>query len=665
MNSYNDNLRSTILASLNEQELSTESSKATRDAAALTMFYAEGAKITAAQRLSIADDTYKRKNDVNTEAVSNSNISTNMLNAAKQENVLTAQSVTNAAVSAGNVQIAATAITKLASDVGSIFNIVQAANLKSEIYKQAKNANYFIKETAYNAEALSKRAMDASASTAKISATTVEDLATVTDASIKEIESIAATELEQLSAIVDADNEALAEASIAEKAAEGVLEEAIESYNAIYTAYDFSNESLNLELSVTAVSAVEFNVTFNQILAPFEPEHLKASKKSTDEDEDAYDSDNNGEKGKKPHDTLYPVKNYYLMVVPDDAKYTFTLDIAEGIYTDTAVSKDVTGDYKAGSFDIKVNLKDLKDVDGNLIKCGDNYVVFVMAVYEDSYKTFINDFSNYLSAPSMTFRLKQKLTQAKGLKFVPEKAEADTKKNVLGTFEFNVNAVWSEHGDYLCMFLPQNNKYVDGLLTGTDLTKLTKEIEQLTTGPAKNYDDIQALKAELVSMEVRLQAATHKNSNNDKATKASKDDKEYIDYCKECIVKLKAKIRKLEKSSKNESKTKEKSVSSGGEPNILFDIKIAENIPPANYIKMDGAGKKPEPSKKVVHFKAEINPETTDCFGNRLILDKPDEQQYFPVVLTVSNKEAELAAQFENQISDLTNQKLIPARKAK
>ena len=154
-------------------------------------------------------------------AVADSNISTNSLASAEVENTTVVQSVTNSAVSAANIELAANAITKLASDTGSIFSIVNAADFGSQIYDEAKYAKNLMDNTAYLAERASQHAMESSALSAKISSAAVLEKATATDTSIKSLLEVVTAEFEEISEVVDADNEILAEASEKEKKAEG------------------------------------------------------------------------------------------------------------------------------------------------------------------------------------------------------------------------------------------------------------------------------------------------------------------------------------------------------------------------------------------------------------------------------------------------------------
>jgi hypothetical protein len=168
MNTYNDNLHAGVVDSLQNLDQDLKKINSQANAAMFTLYYAEGATITARNKL----DTVKSKQSfvelVKGQAVKNSNISNNLLASATQANQYQKQSAANMATAASNVQIAANAIVRLSSDIGSISNIVQAADFDSEISDMADQTNHYIKRTAYDAEVASQSAMDASVATAKI-----------------------------------------------------------------------------------------------------------------------------------------------------------------------------------------------------------------------------------------------------------------------------------------------------------------------------------------------------------------------------------------------------------------------------------------------------------------------------------------------------------------
>ncbi|HET6991709.1 MAG TPA: hypothetical protein VFJ43_10315, partial [Bacteroidia bacterium] len=159
MNSYNDNLHSAVVTSLQTQELNQKQLKSDWNASMFTLYHAEGATITAEEKLITDTGTLEQKTAVYQQAVANSNISINLLSSATQANSYLGQSVTNTAVAAANVQVASNAIVKLASDMGSIFSIVNAADFDTDIYKLSQDAKRLINDTAYLAEVASDIAM--------------------------------------------------------------------------------------------------------------------------------------------------------------------------------------------------------------------------------------------------------------------------------------------------------------------------------------------------------------------------------------------------------------------------------------------------------------------------------------------------------------------------
>jgi len=138
MNTYNENLHASVVNSLRGLEMDQKKVKSKLNSAKVTLYYDQGAKVTAADRLEIAEKKLKAKDIVKKEAVINNNIATNVLAAADQEKKLVDLSVSNIAVGAANVQIASDAIVRLASDMGSILSIVKAESKNTDLYEQAK-----------------------------------------------------------------------------------------------------------------------------------------------------------------------------------------------------------------------------------------------------------------------------------------------------------------------------------------------------------------------------------------------------------------------------------------------------------------------------------------------------------------------------------------------
>ncbi|MDP9047216.1 MAG: hypothetical protein M3N14_03710, partial [Bacteroidota bacterium] len=181
MNTYNENLRTSVVASLQSQELAQKTVSAALNAAMFTLYYAEGATITANEKFTLAKEELAEKTSVKLQAVATSNISNNQLLSATQASQYAKQSVTNTAVCAANVQVASNAILRLASDLGSIYSIVNAADSDTDIFTQAQEARDLINQTAYEAEVASRIAMKASALMSEVSASTVMTMSTGTN----------------------------------------------------------------------------------------------------------------------------------------------------------------------------------------------------------------------------------------------------------------------------------------------------------------------------------------------------------------------------------------------------------------------------------------------------------------------------------------------------
>jgi len=308
MNTYNENLQATVVASLQAQYLDEQNLKSQVNAAMFTLYHAEGATITAEQKLEEAKADAAFKEKVKTQAVKNTSISNNLLASATQANQYLKQSITNTSVCASNVQIAATSIVKLASDIGSMFSIVHAADFLTDTYEQTENVRDLINQTAYAAELASQWAMEASMLTSAVSSSTVADKAKNTNGLMSNLLKITSDEFSTAAQIVTGDNSTLATASTAEKIAEGVLEDISVDFKSSKAAYNSINAELNLDLTVKNITNTSFTVQFNLLKSPFPDDRTK------------------------PYaDPLhfYPVSNYYIILVKDSKKSTFAITTAE------------------------------------------------------------------------------------------------------------------------------------------------------------------------------------------------------------------------------------------------------------------------------------------------------------------------------------------------
>ncbi len=250
MNTYNENLRNSVVSTLNEQEVNVQKISSSRNASMISLYYSQSSRITAGEKVGEVLKDYNYQSTMHIEAVNNNNIAINVVDAAKQEKEYVEQAVSNVAVGASNLQIATNAIVKLSSDMGSILNIASAANFDSQIFDRATESQYWMKQTAYNAELASQFAMEASARTAAVSSGTVEAEATGTGVAMKSMLDVLTAEFKNTSKTMDADNEALAKTSNSEKKSEGLLKDVDAEYVATKDAYALSNDELNLNITV-------------------------------------------------------------------------------------------------------------------------------------------------------------------------------------------------------------------------------------------------------------------------------------------------------------------------------------------------------------------------------------------------------------------------------
>ena len=713
MNTYNDNLHSTVSDSLYTQELEQKKINAELTASMFTLYYAEGGRITAAEKLEKAQEDLHAKTLVKEQAVENSNISTNMLMSATQGKSYVDQSVTNTAVAAANVQVAANSILQLSADMGSIYSIVSAADYDTEIYEHSKQAYSIMNTTSYNAEKLSQHAMEASALTAEISMNTVADKAKLANTSVDDILKVADTEYTDASTKVTEDNAKLATANTKEQAAEGKLEDVNVEFRATNDAYNTMNKQLNLNLVIPQKNQTSnsFTVSFNAIKAPFPPPHSKGSGSS------------NSEFLMMTPPTGYPVETYYVIIVKDEKKRTFAIAEAENIiekdpkwYTKidpnpsnflklTSPNSDDSKKKTKDKIEQNISIIGKYDSDGDQVVRGQDYVVFVMAVYLNSYKKLLNNFDDFLSAPSPEFTLTYNLEPAnyKNFSFVTEDKNGKTvaSKNMTNTFQFTMPTT-ANNGmklQYRCVFLPASKNITEGLLTVNGLATIEKETERIErisnfydpkiAQASSEYNDVLGNYNEsLENMDSYQQTMNKLKKQLEKAI--ADDDTDQINELNQQIegtqkqmeltlAKMQVlepqvedarqKLMKLEKKKKNALNRID--VTNEGKSGVFYNVQIAEQVAAGNYtvahqmliplndkkLKPPTKGKKDAPIEEAPVqdqiWQVTIEADTTDNFGNPLMV----KNKYVPVVLSYSTAPEENADQFVNALSNYKHTK--------
>lgn len=672
MNTYNDNLHAGVMDSLQQLDQDVKKINSQANAAMFTLYYAEGATITARDKLDATKTKQLEQEAIKEQAVNNSNVLNNVQASAIQANQYIKQSASNMAIAAANVQIAANAIVRLSSDIGSIYNIVQAANFDSEISEQAGQANGFISKTAYAAEAASQTAMEASVLVAKIPASTVEDKARSTNKLMNDLLKIVSDNYDVVSQKVADNNKALAAASGDEKRSEGAFDNLHTIRRATDDAYRLTNKELNLDLKVIPVPGnghLKMNVQFDLIRSPFR---------------------------EKVKDAIHPVKDYYLFLVKDKQKLNFTSSTAESILLHDGSQRFVSFHHDIHPSAKKINAIPLdpidvgavrgkngtyalRDSDGDRIEAGVNYVAFLLAAYDEQYKRKLNSFDDYLSAPSAVFSFSHQLAVAKFQHSSHILKITDDKEPASLHFTVQEDPDISKQVEYRCIFLPTyDNPSLTGMTNTTSLAELDKEIDDLKASSKKNEEDIASLQVEQDTLVDQIDEERNKNRSlltdvadelvkgpylSDKG-KAKEVAEAFIQVYKpenEDDVKsladnpklVKDHVVSLVKFHRNSqdllTKNKEKEVIDANlqlkhrsKIGFLFNLDLAGQVSAGNYTvakQVDGKWTVP------------IDESTTDNFGNLLILikDKSDKGKlYSPVILSISTAAEPDLSKFTN-----------------
>lgn len=669
MNSYNDNLHSTVVGALSSQDLEKKSAKSTAIASMFTLYHAEAATITAEDKLEDAKKSLKQKKNINDQAVASNNLSNNMLSSATQANNYVKQSVTNTAVCAANVKASTDAIVKLASDMGSVYSIVNAADFHSDIYNLTSEARTLINETAYLAEVASDLSMDASITISEVPFPTVLDKAKSSSGSLTNLLGITTGDFNTAAQTVTDDTNAVSTASVSEQVAEGGYEDSSVDYQAVASAYHATNRELNLNLSVHTLQRNADEMTEGQGEWDSRRQVSFAFLRS------AFPKESVGE------DALYPVKNYYLFVVKDQAKSTFGITNADTIIANPSVlgaqfielpdliygtgtaSNEISGitlpngvviypgtKYARVTIDfLHVNDKPMIDSDGEAVTWGQDYVMFVVARYEESYKRKINTFDDFISATSTTFTLRHQLAAAQlsSLTITPNTTGEDPKEPYQASFKVTDNPQYNV--EYRLLFLPYEG-VSDGMLTTSSFLQIDQELINMII-TATEYDQrIAQVEAELANPELTTEQAAALNIELQ-----SLEGKRNAAYNNQLAA--------------TTAGTNDVIIPGMQSPSFIFNRMLAEQIPPGNYIPftefLDGsadatgtkrAKKSAAETSAATAVTRTLKPvpfgeETTDIFGNLLGKNKT----YLPVILSVFNGEEQNEPSFHNAWTNYTS----------
>lgn len=490
------------------------------------------------------------------QAGNNSNISINLLMSANQQKIYTAQSVTNTAVSASNIQIASNAIVRLAADLGGVFAILSAADFGSDIYDQSQSIREYINATAYAAKNVALSAMDSSKLIAEVSSPAIVEAAKFTNDSIASLLQIVSSDFDAINAALSVDDAALSLANSNEQIAQGKLQMInIENF-ATKAAHGLNNTENNLGLAVQDICIDSFNVIFNPISNPFDDENII-------------------------------VGSYKIIIVKDTAKSIFSIINAENLLlSNDPTSQSPPQFQQVQALNKKMHqyfkIDTVNDSDNEPVTLGKKYVAFVYASLLEQYKKSINNFDDYLSASSAPFELKKVLKSPDHTTITVTPIVLTSSENVQH-LNFEIPTDNPSNVEYRCMFLPHSSDLTKGLLTENMLRTQLKEIKKLEQIADEYEPLISDLQAQLNNLTADLSQSA-KNNNE--------------------IIKIKQDLKLLK--TKEQKKIQSLLAPQNPSPGFFFNLKLAEQVSAANY--------------DIVHNDSiAIAADTTDNFGNMLI----------------------------------------------
>lgn len=679
MNSYNENLQVSVANSLSSQELELKTVASVRNASMFSLYYAQGARITSAEKLDAMSIQYEHQRALQQAAVNDNNVAINLMDASAQGKSGTAQSVTNVAVAAANVQVAANAILKLASNVGGIATIANAADFDTQIYALANDAERYIGNTAFEAEKASQYAMEASSLAAQVSISTVNDQAKAAGAGMQTLLNTLTAQFNSTADSMAAQNATFSTSSDAEKKAEGLLEDINVNYFATREAYALTNSELNLNVSVPSGSVkgnggmMELGITNTYYTVVFNPLQSAFPQK-------------------KSPTPGYPVDDYYLFLVRYDQSAGFSLSMADSLIDDdkTGTFHKIDGTLPTGSkfFQEKIYVTELNDVNNNELDLGEMYTIFVYAKLTETYKKTLNNFNNYLSAPSPSFKVVNQIEsptpieiiispEPSGSKLIPH---TPVEKTISVEFTVLQDKLFYEDVEYRLYLLPDQTSLVQGLLTASGLRSLEDEVKRLEE-IADKYDpqihelneQINSLEASKASFDEQIEIANQQLvETNAKLANTNSEDKEAIAALNAEITALNLELTTFKSARKEgrhelklaehelKSLMKEKAVleskidpNAAQAPGFFFNTLLAEQVAAGSYTKFENVTSKVEPKTdyRKIKGKLKFEGDMTDNFGNPLVSGA----NYIAAILATVSLENSNPQQFSSSLSDFEN----------
>ena len=486
MSTYNENLQTTVINTLTHIDAEEQRRDSENKIAHHNLYHNIGVTLRAKKTLQDVNTVYGQTRTIDIQSVHCSNRANNLLAAATNAHENVATTVTNTTTAATNVRVATHAVLKVAGNIGSANNIVNASDYDTDIQHLTCYANDVIGKTAYHAELVSQLSMQASADAAQITAKDVLAKAKKTKALFDEMRVRTATELQSLTDKRIADTHALVKASTEQRGKEGLVNVAIEELRSVLRSQNTANRALNYHLQVGPPMQVAIDpetlvekkmcqigpeqlttihVSFEYFVSPFKLQtNSNPQNSSMTQDADNTESKETNKyyiavakagKAKLFHSSIAELTFHNYPPHHPEARFT---EVKPGREGQNVVLRENDLDKKDKN---KSKKKLLHDIDGDLIEAGKDYVLFLYIELAQSYKRATNNFSDILSAPAEPFSLAQTLPYAQSL-HIPSSSSKNLSTETLH-YHFEVEPViLHENGqssnvptEYRCMLVPK------------------------------------------------------------------------------------------------------------------------------------------------------------------------------------------------------------------
>ncbi len=425
-NTFNENTQLTVTETLESFIAEEQKRQSNLSCAKQALFYAEKAVADADFKLRGTLNQLKSKKRLNAAALEVRNQGANLQSSVGNNEQNAKKLVNNIATAAADVQSAALAITRVSADIGAAYNLVSASDFDTDIYHLTKHTNDFVRKTALKAEQASLRVSEASADAAEIIAKQVGDEMGTVKKGIDNFYDDINKQVRDLTELEKAEYQAWQGQSNRERSCLGRLADANKENTASIKAFLEANDQLNYSLTPHVVDSQQIQVSFTPLQVPF-LHQLEA---------DAKDEDGAGKQG-----DLRAGIRYFVTLVPNEKKLLFRYHEAElnfqerksscyvevkpadkpepgpGQVPDGILPGPFSSPENANNFVDATPLAQLNSIDltkvtdssGEAIVPGKEYVLFLYIELPQSFKKFVNNYNDLLSAPSQRFAPADKL----------------------------------------------------------------------------------------------------------------------------------------------------------------------------------------------------------------------------------------------------------------